>query len=90
VNPLFELFQVEQTIKNGRPREGRTGISYKVEIYHDMFRKIGALDATDALYPLGCDLFNRTSLKDIREEDLVKAFVVWISCAASRNTDLSG
>jgi hypothetical protein len=27
---------------------------------------------------------------DIREEDLVKAFVVWISCAASRNTDLSG
>lgn len=50
-----------------------------------MFRKIGALDATDALCPLGRDLFNRTSLtgKDIREEDLVKAFVVWISCAAS-------
>jgi len=44
-------------------------------------------DATDALRPLGRDLFNRTSLKDIRGEDLV---IVWISCAASRNTDLSG
>jgi hypothetical protein len=80
----FELNQQSKTEDTGK--EERT---YEVETHHDLFRDIGALDATDALCPLGRDLFNRTSLKDIREEGLVKAFIVWISCAASRNIDLS-
>ena len=45
-----------------------------MEIHHD-FAILGT-DTTDALCLLGRDLFNRTSLKDIREEDLVKASVV--------------
>jgi hypothetical protein len=58
-----------------------------VEVHHDIFRDIGSLG--DALFPLGRDLFDRTSLAGIRE-DVVKAFVVWVPCATSRNTDLSG
>ena len=45
-----------------------------MEIHRDIC-DIGT-DTTDALCLLGRDLFNRTSLKDIREEDLVKASVV--------------